>query len=153
MTIYFEDLKIGAEFFGQECIADKEEMLDYAIKNDPIGIHLDEEAAKHSPFGSLIASGGYVITLWYRSCIPIFSRIAFLGAFDWHFKFPVPVRANDKLRCIIRIDGKRASGKPGRGIVTSSQRVLNQDDREVISAEIVWMVATRPSASPLETAC
>jgi acyl dehydratase len=65
-TGYFEDLVEGQEFVGDEVAVDKDEMLEYARKNDPWPFHVDEEAAKESPFGGLIASGGYAISLYYR---------------------------------------------------------------------------------------
>jgi hypothetical protein len=55
-TVYFEDLVEGQEFVSDEVAVDKDEMLEYA-KNDPWPFHVDEEAAKASPFGGLIASG------------------------------------------------------------------------------------------------
>src|SRR5215467_417850 len=79
MKMYFEDLEVGAVFRGDECVADKDEMLEYARKNDPSPFHVDEEAAKNSPYGGLIASAGYTVTLWYRCGIPILGSIAFLG--------------------------------------------------------------------------
>ena len=82
MKKHFEDLEHGAVFWGDECEVDKEEMLQYALKNDPLPFHTDEEAAKASPYGGLIASGGYTVTLWYRSCIRLFADMAFLGGFD-----------------------------------------------------------------------
>jgi hypothetical protein len=51
MKLYFEDLEEGAVFRGDECVVDREEMLEYARKNDPLPFHLDEEAAKSSLFG------------------------------------------------------------------------------------------------------
>ena len=65
-TVHFEDLVEGQEFVGDEVMVDKDEMLEYARKNDPWPFHVDEEAAKASPFGGLIASGGYAISLYYR---------------------------------------------------------------------------------------
>ena len=68
MTIvYFEDLDEGAVHWGSECPVEKDVMLDYGRRYDPWPFHIDEEAAKLSPFGGLIASGGYIISLMYRS--------------------------------------------------------------------------------------
>jgi hypothetical protein len=48
MKIYFEDLDEGTVFRGDECVADKNEMLEYARKNDPLPFHVDEEATRNS---------------------------------------------------------------------------------------------------------
>jgi acyl dehydratase len=146
MKMYFEDLEEGTVFRGDECIADKNEMLDYARKNDPSPFHVDEEAARNSPYGGLIASAGYTVTLWYRSAIPILASIAFLGGFEWHIKLPLPVRPGDRLHTEVEIRNKKPSSKPGRGYVTAFQRILNQDSQVVFTCEVVWMVATKPRA-------
>jgi acyl dehydratase len=144
MKMYFEDLEEGTVFRGDECVADRDEMLEYARKNDPSPFHVDEEAARNSPYGGLIASAGYTVTLWYRSGIPILGSIAFLGGFEWHIKLPLPVRPGDRLRAEMEIVGKKQSSKPGRGYVTTSQKILNQDSQAVFTCEVVWMVATKP---------
>jgi acyl dehydratase len=143
MKLHFEDLKEGTVFRGDECTVQEDELLEYARRNDPLPFHLDEQAAKASPYAGVIASGGYTVTLWYRSGIPIFAQIAFLGGFDWHIKLPLPVRAGDRLQVEITIVGKRPSTKPGRGYVTTSQRLLNQDGNAVFLCDIVWIVATK----------
>jgi acyl dehydratase len=146
MKMYFEDLKEGAVFRGDGCVADKEEMLDYARKNDPSPFHVNEEAARNSPYGGLIASGGYTVMLWYRSAIPIIASIAFLGGFEWHIKLPRPVRPGNRLHTEVEILSKKPSSKPGRGYVTTLHKVLNQDSQAVFLCEVVWMIATKPRA-------
>ena len=145
MKLHFEELEEGTVFLGDECPADLEEMLEYARKNDPSPFHVDEEAAKNSPYGGLIASGGYTVTLWYRSEIPILAKVAFLGCSEWHIKLPRPVRPGDTLRAEVTIVGKRPSSKPDRGYVLTTQRLLNQSGRPVFTCEMAWIVATKAS--------
>ena len=148
MKMYFEDLEEGTVFRGDECVADKDEMLNYARKNDPLPFHVDEEAAGNSPYGGLIASAGYTVTPWYRSAIPILASIAFLGGFEWHIKLPLPVRAGDRLHLEVEIRNKKPSSKPGRGYVTALQKILNQDSQVVFTCEAAWMIATKPGEGP-----
>jgi acyl dehydratase len=146
--VYFDDLKEGSIHWGSECLVDKDEMLDYNRRNDPWPFHVDEDAAKHSPFGGLIASGGYIITLAYRSTHAIYNTAevtwAFQGGLDWHVKFHLPVRPGDRLRSRITMKSKRPSSKAGRGIVTSANDLTNQEQRVVFSNEVVFIMATRP---------
>lgn len=146
--VYFEDLEVGAAFWGSECLVDRGEMLDYNRRYDPWPFHVDEEAAKRSPFRGLIASAGYIISLMYRSSHAIYNTSEVTWAFqggvlDWHAKFPLPVRPGDRLRDRLTILSKRPSSKPGRGIVTDIHEMINQDDQVVFTLEIVFMVATR----------
>ena len=149
-TVYFEDLVEGHEFVGDEVLVDKDEMLDYARKNDPWPFHIDEEAAQASPFGGLIASGGYAISLYYRLGHLLYntadSKWAFLGGFDWHVSFARPIRPGDRLRRKIVVRSKRPSSKPGRGVIDSVGTLINQNDEEVLRIEVASLIATRPSA-------
>lgn len=122
-------------------------MVDYAQKNEPWPFHVDEEAAKSTAFGGLIASGGYTTPLFYRLGHELYnnadSQWAFLGGFDWHGTFPRPVRPGDRLRQKIVVVKKRLSTKRGRGIVNSIASLVNQDSEEVIRIEVAFMIATR----------
>lgn len=146
-TVYFEDLEIGSVHLDREVACDKDEMLEYGRRNDPWPFHVDEVAAAHSPFGGIIASGGHIITLWYRSLIEIYntpqSTWAFLGGFDWKLRFLAPVRAADTLRAKVTIKDKRLSNKPGRGVITLFHEILNQRSEIVCTVEVIVLVATR----------
>jgi acyl dehydratase len=146
---YYEDLVIGDEMWGIEEVAVREDMVEYALRYDPWPIHVDEGAAGESPFGGLIASSGYAISLWYSSgnrgiWNPPDSPTAMIGGIDMKLRYPNPLRPGDKVRARCSITGKRLSSKPGRGIVEGTMELINQDGDVVITAEIVWLVATRP---------
>ena len=145
-TMYFEDMNVGDSWTSPERTVDHEEMLAYGRTNDPWPFHADPEAATRSPFGGLIASGGYTITLMYRMCHEIMNQPdrvwAFLGGFDWHLKFAEPVRSGDRLHERITILEKRLSSKPGRGIVKVLSEVINDRKRVVLSIESTTLMAT-----------
>ena len=148
-TVYFEDLEVGTRYVSPESIVvDEDEMMEYNRKNDPWPFHVDEEAAKKSPFGGIIASGGYTLTLAYRLSHSIYntpdSPWAFLSGFDWHIKFPVPVRASDTLTYSLEVLNKRLSSKPGRGVANGREQLTNQDGEVVYDVEFVFLMATRP---------
>jgi acyl dehydratase len=147
-TVYFEDLDVGSVHLGRECACDREEMLEFSRRNDPWPFHVDEVAAAQSPFGGLIASGGYIVTLWYRSLTEIYNTPkatwAFLGAFDWKLKFLAPVRPADALRARVTVKDKRPWIKPGRGLVTLANEIVNQRAEVVCTVEVLVLLATRP---------
>ncbi len=115
-TVYWEDHEVGHIEWGTEVVADKEEMLDYGRRYEPWSFHVDEDAAAHTPFGGLIASGGYIIALWYLSGQSIWFRDcqawAFLGGFDWQLKVLLPMRPDDRLH---------ASGRCWRSLPSASR--------------------------------
>ncbi len=42
---YWEDLPVGTVLRGNGVVADRDEMVEYAMKNDPLPFHISEEAA------------------------------------------------------------------------------------------------------------
>ena len=55
--MYFEEFVLGSITNIEPVIINKEDMLSFANKYDPIPLHTDEEYAKSTIFGSLIAPG------------------------------------------------------------------------------------------------
>ena len=146
--IYFENLVIGESFMSDEVTVDNEEMLAYNRRNDPWPFHVDEASAADNPYGSLIASGGYTITLMYRLGHQIYNvrgrRWAVIGALEWHVKFPAPVRSRDSVRLRITIRDKRDSSRPERGHFNLLYELLNQEDTVVLSVLMAGLIARRP---------
>jgi acyl dehydratase len=146
--IYWDDFEVGRVEWGTEVVADKDELLDYARKYDPWSFHVDEEAAAQTPFGGLIASGGYTISLYYLSGRGVWNLEdrpwAFLGGFDWKLKFLLPVRPGDRLRLKWTLLEKRPSSKPGRGHWLGFSEFTNQDDKVSLSIEAMLLMETRP---------
>lgn len=55
--MYFDELEIGMKKEIPPAFIEKEEMLDFARKYDNIPLHTDEEYAKTTRFGKIIAPG------------------------------------------------------------------------------------------------
>lgn len=55
--MYFDDLKIGMTVEISPAVIEKEKMMAFARDYDNIPLHTDEEYAKTTPFGKLIAPG------------------------------------------------------------------------------------------------
>ncbi len=55
--MYFDDIKLGMEIEIAPIVIKKQQMLDFALKYDNIPLHTDEEYAKTTHFGTLIAPG------------------------------------------------------------------------------------------------
>jgi len=145
--VYFEDLHEGDVFWGEEVIVDPDEMMAYNLKNDPWPIHVDEKAAARSPLGGITASGGYTITLMYRSLLGIYNnadiRWEFLGGIDWKLKFHKPVRPSDRLRAKMTIKSIRPSSKGGRGVLNNLNELQNQHGETVMSVDVICLLASR----------
>jgi len=56
-TMYFDDIELGMTVKIAPAVIEKQKMLDFAYTYDNIPLHTDEEYAKKTPFGKLIAPG------------------------------------------------------------------------------------------------
>ncbi len=96
--MYFEDIKIGTQIEIAPAIIEKEKMLSFAKDYDNIPLHTDEEYAKKSPFGKLIAPGVMsFMSVWAKFLeVDIFGEELLAGKstkIEWH----KPVFAEDVL--------------------------------------------------------
>ena len=146
--IYYEDLKIGQEFFSGFITAEHGPMLAYGLENDPWPYHVDEEAAAKTMFGGLIASGGYTITLHYRTLKQIYFDRGDTWhvevALDWHLKFSQAVRAGDELRQHYKVLEKKLTKSGARGIIKVQQNLVDRLDKVALASTVDLLFARRP---------
>ena len=65
--MYFDALEVGMTVQIAPALIEKEKMMAFARTYDPIPLHTDEEYAKASPFGALIAPGVMsFMSVWAR---------------------------------------------------------------------------------------
>ena len=96
--MYFNDLKIGMTVEIAPAVIEKQKMLSFAHTYDNIPLHTDEEYAKASPFGQLIAPGVMsFMTVWAKYLeVDFFGEELLAGKstkIEWH----KPVFAHDML--------------------------------------------------------
>jgi acyl dehydratase len=147
---YFEDFAVGevTKPAGRVRV-DKDEIIAFAKKYDPQPFHIDEEAAKHSIFGRLVASG------WHTAAITM-SLIArneerpaagTIGLGFESMQWPRPVLPGDELRIESEIiDLRPSKSRPDRGLMKVRTRTLNQNSEVVQDLTASIMVPRRPPA-------
>jgi acyl dehydratase len=143
---YWEDFAVGTtrEFGGLSVT--KEEILRFAKQFDPQPFHVDEEAARRSPFGGLIASGWHTAALAMRMwCDAYLLDTASLGSPGIEkLKWTKPVRPGDTLRIRATVlEARPLASKPGVGLLRSLWNVLNQADEVVMEMEGLSMMKRR----------
>lgn len=145
---YWEDFAVGTtrEFGG--LAVTKEEILRFAKQFDPQPFHVDEEAARRSPFGGLIASGWHTGSLMMRLLVDHYiSHVASLGSpgID-ELRWLRPVRPGDTLSVRATVTEVRPSrSKPDRGIVRSFVEVLNGNREVVMTLSALTLILRRPA--------
>jgi acyl dehydratase len=114
----------------------------FARQWDPQVFHVDEEAAKHTAFGGLCASGWHTCAVLMRLQVDHFAARARDGA-PFRFgpspgfedlKWIRPVYAGDRITFTGQVTDKRLSqSMPGMAIVTTAIAGINQDEKPVMS--------------------
>ena len=133
---FFEDVEVGETTrFGRYEVT-REEIIEYARQFDPQPFHLDEEAARASMFGGLIASGWHTGAMFIRmvcdSMVPTAATSGSMGFDD--LKWLKPVRPGDVLSVESVVREKIESrSRPDRGTVKIESRVSNQRGEVVMS--------------------
>ena len=134
--VHFEDVEVGQTVrFGRYEVT-AEEIVEDARQFDPQPFHLDEQAARQSMFGGLIASGWHTGAMFIRMvCDHLVPGTATTGAVGFDdLKWLKPVRPGDVLSVESRIKEKiESKSRHGVGTVKVESRVLNQRDEAVMS--------------------
>jgi len=135
---------------GRRCLGSytftAEAIIEYAREFDPQPFHIDPEAARHSHFGGLVASG------WHVACVNVLMAITARDrerranpdapaprtgpSPGWNdIRWLKPVRAGDTLTFYREDVGfRRSESRPGWGIRSSRSIAENQNGETVFSA-------------------
>lgn len=139
---YFEDYFVGETMVFGDYLVTEEEIITFAKQYDPQIFHLDKEAAKHSSFGELVASGWMTVGILMRLMVLHFiSPKASMGSpgVD-QIRWTQPVKPNDRLSLRMKIvDVKRSTSKPDRGMIWFDNELLNQHGQIVLTMKGMGM--------------
>ena len=96
--MYFDDIKIGMSVEIAPAFIEKEKMVAFAKTYDNIPLHTDEEYAKSTPFGKLIAPGVMsFMSVWVKYLEVDFFGKELLAGKSTKIEWIKPVFANDVL--------------------------------------------------------
>ena len=133
---YFEDFREGEVFELGGRRVERDEIVAFAREYDPQPFHVDEEAAKESPYGGLIASGWHTLAIGARLMVDAVLRDSsgFGSPGLEEVRWLKPVRPGDELRGRATVLETRPSERdPGRGTVRWLFELRNQDGELVCS--------------------
>ena len=96
--MYFDDLKIGMSVEVAPAVIEKEKMMAFARDYDNIPLHTNEEYAKNTPFGKLIAPGVMsFMSVWAKYLEVDFFGEELLAGKSTKIEWIKPVFADDVL--------------------------------------------------------
>lgn len=147
-TWYFEDFYPGQEIpLGTRHVT-QEEIIAFATQFDPQPFHVDPEAAKHSIFGGVIASGWHTCSMIMRLVVDnLVGDSSSMGSpgLD-QIRWIQPVRGGDTLTVVYQTKEVRPSAsKPDRGVVVSVWQASNQHGDVVATVQGMGMYGRRPA--------
>ncbi|MFE6686202.1 MaoC family dehydratase [Streptomyces sp. NPDC057743] len=149
MHHHFEDFPAGAAFdLGHELLT-AADITGYARRYDPMPFHLDEAAARHSPFGGLVASGWHTgAVVLGRFVRTLLARSACQGSYGMdEVRFLHPVRPGDELSARAEVESAQPHAKkPHLGVVSFLLTATNQDRTPVFRMR-TRLLFTRNSAT------
>ena len=125
---FFEDYKVGQTFRAGSVAVTAERVKSFAAEFDPQPFHLDEERARTSVFGGLVASGWHTAAMTMRLIVdsdlgPVGGTIGAGGELRW----PKPVRPGDVLHIEAEVLELRPSrSRPEVGVVKVRITTYNQ---------------------------
>lgn len=127
---YLEDYAVGQTYGSGTMKVERDRIKSFAAEFDPQPYHLDDEAARGTIFGGLVASGWHTAAITMRLLVesefkPASGIVA--AGFD-DFRWPKPVRAGDELHVRSEVLEVRPSkSRPNQGMIKVRTTTLNQN--------------------------
>jgi acyl dehydratase len=123
----------------------REAIIDFAKNFDPQPFHIDENAARESIFGGLVASSLHTISACTRAVVDAQGDVTIISGVGMHeVNMFNPVRPGDILSVKAWwTDLKRSRSKPDRGFAAIKCKVTNQRKEPVIEYGYRYLLACK----------
>jgi acyl dehydratase len=146
---HFEDFEVGQSIAVGTRTVSEEEIIAFAKQFDPQPFHVDKDAAAHSIFGGIIASGwhtcGMIMRLMVDGFLADSTSMGSPGVDE--IRWLKPVRGGDTLSVTTTIvDLKPSASKNDRGVVWTEWRATNQHGELVATIKGMGMFLRRSAA-------
>ena len=141
---HFDELAVGMTVDIPAAVIDKEKMIAFAKEYDNIPLHTDEEYAKNTRFGALIAPGVMsFMAVWAKYLEVSFYGDALLAGQSTKIEWLKPVFAGDVLTgCATITDLVKRN--PKNGLVEVTIEVKNQNGELVLKNVTEAVVKCKP---------
>ncbi len=143
---FFEDIAVGERTRTGAVTLTKASIVEFARLYDPQPMHMDEQAAKRSFFGALVASGWQTLGVTMRLMVEAkpFGATPLIGVEIDEIRFKRPVLPGDTISAELEIIEKRLSKtRPDRGFLKGRTITSNQQGAEVSSQLWTMLIPTK----------
>lgn len=131
--MYFDDLKLGMSVDTAPALINKDKMVEFAKDYDNIPLHTDEEYAKTTPFGKLIAPGVMsFMCVWAKYLEVDFFGEELLAGRSTKIEWLKPVFADDILTGKAEITNLVKRNEKN-GLVEVTMHIYNQNGELVMT--------------------
>ena len=142
--MYFEELKMNMAVDIPPAVIEKEKMIDFALNYDNIPLHTDEEYAKTTPFGKLIAPGVMsFMSVWVKYLEVDFLGTELLAGKSTKIEWIKPVYADDVLTGKAEITNL-VKRNDKNGIAEIAIKAYNQNGELVLTNVTEAVVKCKP---------
>lgn len=142
----FEDIDLGEQHESRRLNVTKAEIIAFAEEFDPQPFHVDEEAAKESVFGELVASGFHILSICSKLTTEAFlSDIRMVGGRSFgDIEIYAAVRPDDELYVRVEVVEKfLPESHPKYGHLEVHVTGMNQNDDTVAKLGLQPIVGRR----------
>jgi len=142
---YWDDAQVGDEAASPTVTVTEDMIMTYArLTGDFTPVHVDEEYAKTTPFGTRVAHG--LLGLSIADGLKTQADYRFLPGMSlgWTWDFALPIRIGDTLHVRFKVGSMRTTKRPGWGIVVLPSELVNQRGEVVQKGEHRLMIPRRP---------
>lgn len=144
--MYFEELTVGMTAEIAPAVIDKQKMLDFALEYDNVPLHTDEEYAKSTPFGEIIAPGMMsFLAVWAKYLEVDFFGGELLAGKSTKIEWMKPVFAGDVLTGKATVTNLKKRNEKN-GLAEVSIDIYNQNGALVMTAVTEAVVKCRMTA-------
>ena len=131
--MYFEDFELNMQIDIPEVVIDKERMIEFARTYDPFPMHYDEEYAKSTRFGKLIAPGVMsFMSVWAKFAENNMFGEELVAGRSTKIEWYKPVYAEDVLKGKMSVTALTPRNAYN-GIVETTIKITNQHGELVMS--------------------
>ena len=145
-ALYLDDVAVGDRFVSGTYALDASQIIAFAEQYDPQPFHTDAEAAKHTFFGGLAASGWHTVAISMRlivQSLPLAQGVIGAGA---EISWPQATRPGDVLQVTSTVQSITPSqSKPDRAVLVVESITHNQRG-EVLQKLVSKVVAFKRGA-------
>ncbi|MBX3596684.1 MAG: MaoC family dehydratase N-terminal domain-containing protein [Rhizobiaceae bacterium] len=147
-ALYLEDFTVGSVWHTPALTLDRDRIIEFAEFYDAQYYHLDDEAAKESIFGRLVAPGFQTASFAWKLGMAsgYFDECALAGIGIDELRWLAPVDPGDALKCRMEVlENVPSSSKPDRGFLKIRYEMTNQNGVLVMTLNLLQMLRRRPS--------